>query len=163
MSTQSDAIYTALNGDATLLTSLTGGVWKFAKTNSGDTNSIQRNGISKVSMASAFDSNGLLKPCAIIKARMTVPISPTAGGAYDHANHLKTVAETVMVYLFTDGDKEESPLMTAAERIEKLIDMQFVGSSWWNLVNIIDEDRDPDMNLAFYKRLDFRSTRNKYS
>lgn len=165
MSVQSDAVYSILNADATLLASLTGGIWKYARTVSGDTNSIGRNGISSVVMANAY-ANGLLKPCAIVAARGEMPW----GGAYDHGEKMKSVRDVIEVYLYIDGDGGVSALLTAGDRVEHLLDGEFIGldgagngGGWGNVITRISEDRDPDLNQALYLRIDVQVMRNKYS
>ena len=60
------AIYNRLSGDATLLTTLTGGVH--------DAQTVQE--ISRQNTPGAFDANKELKPCALVKMETATPWGP---------------------------------------------------------------------------------------
>ena len=54
-----------LEADATLLTTATGGIWDFDET--------KRLGLNRTTQPTAFDSNGIIKPCVLLKLRSSVP------------------------------------------------------------------------------------------
>lgn len=56
---------TVLEADATLLATATGGIWDFDETG--------RLGISRTLTPTAFDSNGIIKPCVLLKSRSYIP------------------------------------------------------------------------------------------
>lgn len=56
---------TVMEADATLMAILTGGVYPFG--------SLGLEGITRESVPTAFDANGYLKPCCIVKQRAAVP------------------------------------------------------------------------------------------
>ena len=58
-------IKTVLEADTTLLALATGGIWDFDET--------KRLGLNRTTQPTAFDSNGIIKPCVLLKTRSEIP------------------------------------------------------------------------------------------
>ena len=84
------AAKTILEADATLLATATGGVWDFDETG--------RLGLSRTLTGGAFDSNGILKPCLLLKLRSSTPDSILA----DDATKYVSVREMLEVWFYQD-------------------------------------------------------------
>lgn len=144
MSREND-VYTILAGDATLLTTLTGGVYKKESTGI--------DGISRDTAASAFDgSTGFLRPCALVRQRAVVP----DGVLRDMVAQKLTVREVVEVYLYED--RTYTAIDTAKARIFTLLQgVQLTDSFELGLINIVPRIREMDGPLknASMERLDF--------
>ena len=80
-----------LEADATLLATATGGIY--------DINESGALGINRQTTTGAFDSNGLLKPCVLLRARALVPDFQLrdASGQYSSAR------QTLEVWLYQDN------------------------------------------------------------
>jgi len=85
------SIKTLLEADATLLASATGGIFDWEETG--------RLGISRTSTPAAYDVNGLLLPCLLLRLRAAVPDWVLA----DDANQYVAVRETLEVWLYQDS------------------------------------------------------------
>lgn len=145
VSRESD-IYAILSADATLLATLTGGVYK--------RESVGIEGISRQTAASAFDSNGYLKPCALIAERATVP----DGVVRDLMARVISTRVVVEVYLYSDSSAGYAPLDTAFARIYALLQgRQLTASFEIELVNAVGRWREVDGSLmnACATRYDF--------
>lgn len=145
MSREAD-FYTILNADATLLATLTGGVWKREL--------LGVEGITRQTAAAAFDSNGYLKPCALIAERATVP----DGAVKDLMQRTISTRVIVEVYLFGDSGAGYTALDTAAARIYALLQgRQLTASAEVELVNVVGRWREVGGSLqnACATRLDF--------
>lgn len=142
MSREND-VYTVLNADATLLATLTGGIFKVE--------SIGIDGIDRTSAPAAF-TGGFLRPCALVRSRSFVP----DGVLRDNIAKRQTVRETVEVYLYED--RTYTAIDTAKARvITLLMGHQFSDSFEVELVNIVPRMREPAGPLmnASMERLDF--------
>lgn len=145
MSRESD-IYAILIADATLLATLTGGVHKRESTGI--------EGITRATVPSAFDSNGYLRPCALIAERATVP----DGAVKDLMAQKVSTRVIVEVYLYADAGAGYTALDTAAARIYVLLQgKQFTGSAEVELVNAVGRWREEGGSLknAVATRYDF--------
>ena len=132
MSREAD-FYAVLNADATLLATLTGGVWK--------RESVGVEGLTRATAAAAFDSSGYLRPCALIAERATVP----DGVVKDLMAQKVSTRVIVEVYLYADAGAGYSALDTAAARIYVLLQgKQFTGSAEVELVNVVGRWREVD-------------------
>ena len=141
----SEVIREVLAGDGTLAGLLVGGVYSFAETG--------RNGISRASLAEAFDdASGFLQPCAVVKAgevKAADAIRDSAAGS----------ARRVEVYLYDDGDSDYSAINAARDRVAALLDRQWIsGAGWLRQVGGADDGRDPKLNGAAVVRVDFNLT-----
>lgn len=146
MSREAD-IYTILSADATLLATLTGGVYKRESTGI--------EGITRQTAASAFDgSTGYLKPCALIAERATVP----DGAVKDLMARVVSTRVVVEVYLLADNGAGYTALDTAADRVYTLLQGQQLTNSYEiELVNVVGRWREEGGSLqnAIATRLDF--------
>ena len=84
------AAKTILEADAALLATATGGVWDFDETG--------RLGLSRTLTGGAFDGNGILKPCVLLKLRSSTPDSILA----DDATKYVSVRELLEVWFYQD-------------------------------------------------------------
>jgi hypothetical protein len=145
MSRESD-VYAVLNGDATLLATLTGGVFK-----SEDTGI---DGITRETAPAAFAVSGYLKPCALVHERSFVP----DGAMRDNIALTFTARQVVEVYLYCDAADGYTPIDTAKARvIALLMGHQFSDSFEVELVNVVTRLREPAGPLlnASVERLDW--------
>lgn len=151
MSAQSDAVKTLLAADATLVAILTGGIHEFTQ--------VGKNVLTQDALpASAYDSNGIMKPLALVHARS----ENNWGPGYDHANRYKSVRDVIEIYLCRDGDTTAVNLNGAMSRVLFLTDGQFVGGGWAEVINRLDDDREPILNNALYIRIDLAIVRGRY-
>ena len=142
MSREND-VYTVLNADATLLATLTGGIFKIE--------SIGIDGIDRESAPSAF-SGGFLRPCALVRERSFVP----DGVLRDSMAQKLTVRQVVEIYLYED--RTYTAIDTAKARVFTLLEgYQFSDSFEVQLVNVVPRMREMDGPLigASMERLDF--------
>jgi hypothetical protein len=142
-------IYTILNADATLLATLTGGVWKREL--------LGVEGISRQTAAAAFDSNGYLRPCALIAERATVP----DGAVKDLMQRVISTRTVVEIYLYQDVSGGYTALDTAAARVYALLQgRQLTASFELELANVVGRWREMDGALknACATRYDFLVT-----
>jgi hypothetical protein len=79
-----------LEADATLLATATGGVWDYDETG--------RLGLSRELTQAAFDANGIIKPCVLIKSRSITPDYILA----DDANQYVSTREVIECWLYED-------------------------------------------------------------
>lgn len=148
MSREAD-IYAILSADATLLATLTGGVYKRESTGI--------EGITKQTTPAAFDTDGYPKPCALIAERATVP----DGVVKDLMARVVSTRVTVEVYLYSDSSAGYGPLDTAFARIYALLQgRQLTASFELELVNAVGRWREIDGPLmnANATRYDFGVT-----
>ena len=136
MSREAD-FYAVLNADATLLATLTGGVWK--------REAVGVEGLTRQTTAAAFDStSGYLKPCALIAERATVP----DGVVKDLMAQKASTRTVVEVYLYADAGAGYTALDTAAARIYVLLQgRQLTGSAEIELVNVVGRWREEGGSL----------------
>lgn len=135
MSREAD-IYAILSADATLLATLTGGVYK--------RESVGIEGITRATASGAFDSNGYLRPCALIAERATVP----DGAVKDLMARVVSTRVVVEVYLYADSSAGYTPLDTAAARVYALLQGAVLANSFEvELVNAVGRWREMDGSL----------------
>ena len=145
MSREAD-FYAVLNADATLLATLTGGVWKRESTGV--------EGITRATASTAFDSNGYLRPCALIAERATVP----DGVVKDLMAQKVSTRAVVEIYLFADNATGYATLDAAADRVYTLLQGRQLSASFEiELVNVVGRWREVGGSLAnaIATRLDF--------
>lgn len=144
MATYEATIKSLLAADATLLATLTGGVYSFA----ADT---KRLGLSRTMSPSPY-LNGYLRPCALVKARDEVP----SGGLLDSDQQYASIRQSVEVWLYNDGDAGYAALETARNRVYTLL--QLVSLSGGGLVswtNNLSNVRDTSLDNAAVLRADY--------
>ena len=103
-----DAIAAVLNADATLLATLTGGVYARG--------ALGRAGLTRETAAAAFDgTTGYLLPCAVVVERAEVP----DGNVQDQDAQIASAAQIVEVYVYEDAGYTN--IDTALDRIYALL------------------------------------------
>lgn len=142
--TVTSALYAVLNADATLLATLTGGVYT--------EDIVGRNGISPEQAPGAYDANGFMKPNASVQQRTQFPW----GGGHDPNEQWDTQRAVVEIYLRSDGAGVYDPLVTAADRIardlhEKVIAGAGAVKEIYRLI-----DRDAPLENALLIRVDYQ-------
>lgn len=140
-----DDVYTTLA--ATFVTSLylTGGLYK-----AGD---LGPEGVTRVSAPAAFDSDGFLKPCGLIRQRSAV----NTGELSDYDYKLLSKREVVEIYLYQDGGSGYDAIDGAASYIT----LQLTGESYsdsfeMDLANVLYRQRDNGaLNGASLNKMDW--------
>lgn len=79
-----------LEADATLLATATGGVW--------DINEAGKSGINRTSTPGAFDSQGVIKPCVLLKLRSGTP----DGALADDATQTVSLLDILEAWFYQD-------------------------------------------------------------
>lgn len=135
-----------LDADATLDAWLTGGVYVSA--------TVGPLGISRDTTPTAFDSNGYLKPAALVRQRNKVP----TGDVLDFDAKIESARQVVEVWLYADTGAGYSTLDTAAARVRSLLmGRQLTDSFELRLTLWIDRQRDEGaLKGAAMERLDFQ-------
>lgn len=111
------AIKTILEADATLLATATGGVWDWDESGA--------QGINRTSTTAAFDSNGVIKPCVLLKARAENPDFILR----DPSNKYNSTRQVIEVWLYQDN--AYSSITTMKTRIYALLaETQVTGAFW---------------------------------
>jgi len=142
-------VIAALEADAGVggvVTLLTGGVYSFVETG--------RLGISRTSTPGAFDADGLLKPCAVVKARGAAP----DGGADDDGAQVASYRQVVEVWLYADGDAAQTTIEAAQKRAFTVLHGKMIGSDkviahWAG--NYFGGERDASLDFALVLRCDY--------
>lgn len=145
MSREND-FYELLTGNATLLATLTGGVFT--------TEGVGIDGITRDTAPAAFAASGFLKPCALVHERSLVP----DGVARDSLALTFTARQIVEVYLYCDSADGYTPIDTAKARVIRLLmGHQFSDSFELELVNVVTRLREPagPLSGASVERLDW--------
>jgi hypothetical protein len=96
--------------DATLMAILTGGIYEYME--------IMPEGIRRGAdspTVSAFDANGYLKPCALVKEASLVPY----GNLYDEVEKITSTSQRVEIFFYQD--RGYSAIQTAKERTYQLL------------------------------------------
>jgi len=140
------SVASAISGNGAIAALLTGGSYEYGATG--------RSGLSRNSVPAAFDSGGVMKPCAIVRNRSGNPF----GGVYDRPSKTQSLRDVVEVYVYADGDELYSTAVEpAADAIELLLNGEYVsGAGWLKLVNRLKDERDPELNNAIFNRIDFQ-------
>lgn len=99
------AVKAELAGDATLVTILTGGVF-------------DRRGISRTLTPNAYDTDGTLKPCAVVALETAVPVGP-------HPDY-RMERVFFVVYLYEEEGNAYAGIDVAKQRIKALLHQQTV-------------------------------------
>lgn len=134
MSTLS-AAKAVLEADATLLATATGGVWDFDETG--------RLGLSRTLTAAAFDANGLIKPCVLLKLRSSVP----DGHLRDDANQYSSLVEMLEVWFYEDTGY--SNIETMRDRVYALLHAtQLTGTFAVHWAGDVRAQRDVELDAS---------------
>lgn len=136
-------IKATLIADATLLNSLTGSVYTYKETG--------RLGISRTTTPNAFDATTKkLKPCAVVKARSTVPDNLLA----DDGTQEQSVKPIIEIWLYEDGGAAGTISETARARVYALLQGKQIGGIV-RRVHEVRDFRDPDLDHAQVMREDY--------
>jgi hypothetical protein len=106
-----------MEADTTLMAILTGGVWTKEATGV--------EGITRETAGTAFDTNGYLKPCALVRERDLVP----DGVVRDLLAQVASATQTVEIYVYADAGAGYSAIQSAKARLYHLFEgYQFADS-----------------------------------
>jgi hypothetical protein len=131
--------------DATLLATLTGGVFTYA--------SLGREGLTRESLAAAFDATTkLLKPCAVVKQRFPVP----DGEVVDTVEKIASVSQVIEIWIYEDTSFTNTD--AARSRLFSLFfGYQFADSWELSLVGGLDRQNDTgQLSGASMARMDWQ-------
>jgi hypothetical protein len=121
----SDDVKTAMTGNVPLMVVLTGGVY----------NDVEE--ISRQNPASAFDANGEIKPCALIKVPNEVPAGP----------YLTSVRTTFVIYFYQR--QGYAAIESAMGMAFALLNEQRIGAIWnVEYVSGVYQQRDQSLDCA---------------
>lgn len=132
-----------MTGDATLMLILTGGVFTSGV--------VGIEGITRETAAAAFDANGYLKPCALVKQRGNVPDGNVRDGLAQHTSAIQVVE----IYFYADTGY--TAIDSAMARSYVLFEgYSFADSFPVELSNVLDRLRDEGaLNNASMARQDW--------
>lgn len=133
-----------LAADPTLNAILTGGIFATA--------TIGRSGITRKNTPSAFDADGYLKPCALVKERDIVPI----GDVLDFDAQLESARQAVEVWLYENSGYAN--IDAAVARVRALLMGEMLANSFeLRLALHVRRRRDEGaLAGASMERLDFQ-------
>lgn len=128
MSREND-FYTRMIADATLVATLTGGVWK------KETTGVE--GVGRETTPSAFDTNGYVRPTALVRQRDTVPDNVVRDLM------AQKVSTSVVVEIYLYEDRGYTNIDAAMSRLFVLLEgYQFSDSFEIQWINTVDRIRD---------------------
>jgi hypothetical protein len=133
------AVKTLLEADATLLATATGGVYDYDETG--------RDGISRTAAATsaAFDANGIVKPCVLLKSRSETPDGILA----DDAERVVSAREMLEAWYYADSGF--AAINTMKARVYTLLHATQVSGSfivyWQGDIRFPVRDPDLDANV----------------
>lgn len=142
-------IKTRLEADATLLATATGGVYDFDETG--------RMGINRTNTAAAFDSNGIIKPCVLLKLRSSVP----DGYLADDPTQYRSMRYNIEVWLYQDSGY--TTIETMRSRIYALLHARPVTGAiqlYWtgDVRNERDTSLDASVERSDFQAVTYRSS-----
>lgn len=136
------AVHTLLAADATLTTTLTGGVLLYRSLGVG--------GLSRSSSPAAYTSAGVLKPTLVLKGRALLPF----GGLQDM--QLQYLSARQVIELWFYDHLTWTTIRTARDRAYSLLHGTMLDTGgrlhWFNR---LEDDRDPQMQGAAFLRDDY--------
>lgn len=136
------AAKTVLEADSTLLATATGGVWDWDETG--------RAGINRTSTPAAFDSDGLIKPCVLLKLRSSIPDDFVT----DEATQKVSYRQMIECWLYADPDY--SAIETMSSRIYTLLHCKRLsGPFFFRWAGDIQGPRDLNLD-AWVTRCDYQ-------
>lgn len=141
---------TFLAADSALAVILTGGIHTFEESG--------RNGISKASVPSAYDSSGIMKPSAFVFVR-----SDNAwGGGHDSAVSYDSMRAVAEIIVYDSGDRNYASVEAGCLQIETLLHNTFIsGVGRIKRINKLLDMKDPNLNNAIYQEIDFQMVRGR--
>lgn len=127
--TREQEFATRMAADSTLMALLTGGVF--------ESGTVGRLGITRESAPGAFDANGWLRPCALVRQRGNIP----DGVMRDGMAQVTSTAQVVEIWLYEDAGY--TAIDAAVTRLHALFEGVILDDSFeiW-LTNVIDRQRD---------------------
>lgn len=129
MSRESD-VAALLTVDVTLMAILTGGIFVYGN--------VGPEGISRGSTPTAFDADGYLLPCALVKQRGEIPTNDMV----DYGEQMSSARQIVEIWYYQDTGY--AALDNARARVRALLQGVTLGDSFeLKLVNTQDRLRDP--------------------
>lgn len=138
-----------LEADATLLAIATGGVYDFDETG--------RMGINRTNTPVAFDSNGVIRPCVLLRLRTSVPDLALR----DDPAQYTTLRENIEVWLYQDSGYTTIEAMR--DRVYTLLHARPVANTfqlyWTGNVRF---PRDPELD-ANVERSDYQAVSRRSS
>jgi hypothetical protein len=142
MSAASEAVVvlnadTGAGGAAKLLT---GGIY--------DYDDLPRKGINRIDIPEAYDSDGKLRPLAIVRERSAAPWT----GRRDPVDGYVAVRVVVDITILGDGDGGWDTLKAARARIQALLDQHSTAGYWWLWSSDLSNIRDMALNDACLER-----------
>lgn len=136
-------IKTRLEADATLLASATGGIYDFDETG--------RMGINRTNTPAAFDSNGIIKPCVLLRLRSSVP----DGYLADDPTQYRSLRENIECWFYQDSGY--TTIETMRNRVYALLHARPVtGAMQLYWTGDVRGERDTDID-ASVERSDFQA------
>jgi hypothetical protein len=141
-----ELVYDRLSADETLLETLTGGVYF--------SDNLPREGLTQDVVPEAWDDDGFLKPCCVVKGRAVVPTNDIR----DTENQLTSFRQVIECWLYDDGDAGYTALKEAANRIYMLLqDRPVTGAFSLTLDQQLKLPRAVELGNAVSLRLDYLS------
>lgn len=130
--------------DSTLTTALTGGIYTWEDTG--------RLGFSRQSTPNAYDSNGLLRPCLIIKTRDEIAQYEIPDADFQFVD-TKAVVE---LWFYDDGNNSYTTIKSAQDRCYVLLQDRRIGSAFYcQIIGHLLDRRDQGNDRAIYVRSDY--------
>ena len=130
-----------LEADATLLATATGGIFDYTETG--------RQGLSRTITPTAFDSNGIIKPCVLLKLRDAIPDGQLA----DDASQYVSVRQILEAWFYADSSF--AAIETMRDRVFTLLHgKQLTGTFVVRWAGDVRGQRDIELD-AFLERSDY--------
>jgi len=133
-----DTVKTILEADSTLTTAATGGIWTFDQTG--------RMGLNRTSTPGAFDSDGIIKPCVLLKRRSSMPDGAIADESAQRASYV------TMLEAWFYADADFTAIETMRDRVYTLLhEKRLTGPFYIRWAGDLRDQRDDDLD-AFLER-----------
>ena len=135
---------TLFQADGTLTGLLVGGIYTWEDTG--------RLGFSRQSIPNAYDANGLLRPCLIIKTRDDIAQYEIPDADFQFVD-TKAVAE---LWFYDDGNNTYTTIKAAQDRCYLLLqDRRINGAFYVQIIGHLLDKRDTGNDRAIYVRSDY--------
>lgn len=140
-----DSIYAVLDGDAELMTLLTGGLYAIKN--------LPANEFNKKNAPNAWNvATGAMNPSAVLRGRSTVP----QRRINDMGAQVLDTRQAIEVYLYDDRYAGWDVITEVAEHIYPLLQGKYIaGAGIVELTNQLDDMRAPEYSDACMIRLDY--------
>lgn len=128
-----------LEADATLVAAATGGIYDLEET--------KRLGVNRTTVPGAYDSDGIIKPCVLVKSRSAIP----DGALADDGNQYVSLRQILEVWFYQDSGY--STIETMRNRVYLLLQAKQLDGTfmcYWNgdLTNQRDEEMDASVERS---------------